>query len=98
MICGYLFLQKFKPGSVIFCFKKLPKAVISLLTPSCQRFAVLIYLLFIATTSLLSMGGGAFPKIPDYRSYKVEDAPELVKLQQKLAKHGLKDPWIRYVG
>ncbi|XP_054275453.1 NADH dehydrogenase [ubiquinone] 1 beta subcomplex subunit 3-like [Macrosteles quadrilineatus] len=33
--------------------------------------------------------------IPDYRIYKVEDAPELVRVQKELAKLGLKDPWLR---
>lgn len=37
------------------------------------------------------------PPVPDWRSYKAEDIPELRKLQQRLAKHGLKDPWIRNV-
>lgn len=40
------------------------------------------------------MGGGTV-KIPDYRIYKVEDAPQLVEVQNKLARHGLKDPWLR---
>ncbi|KAL1115275.1 hypothetical protein AAG570_007306 [Ranatra chinensis] len=34
-------------------------------------------------------------KIPDYRIYRVEDAPELVRCQQALAQKGLKDPWLR---
>lgn len=34
-------------------------------------------------------------KIPDYRIYKVEDAPELMAVQKALAAQGLKDPWIR---
>lgn len=34
-------------------------------------------------------------KIPDYRIYKLEDAPKLLNLQRKLASQGLKDPWIR---
>lgn len=34
-------------------------------------------------------------KIPDASIYKVENIPILVKLQEKLAKKGLKDPWIR---
>lgn len=37
----------------------------------------------------------AIPKVPDPSIYKVEDAPELVKLREKLAAKGLKDPWIR---
>ncbi|XP_030760051.1 NADH dehydrogenase [ubiquinone] 1 beta subcomplex subunit 3 [Sitophilus oryzae] len=37
-----------------------------------------------------------FPyKIPDYRIYKVSDAPLLLKTQQALAAQGLKDPWLR---
>ena len=35
-------------------------------------------------------------KIPDYRIYKVEDSPRLLKVQQKLAEKGLSDPWLRY--
>ncbi|XP_055333552.1 uncharacterized protein LOC129585060 [Paramacrobiotus metropolitanus] len=38
--------------------------------------------------------GGGMPKVPDYRIYKWERVPELVELNNKLAKHGLKDPWI----
>ncbi|KAK9892256.1 hypothetical protein WA026_019055 [Henosepilachna vigintioctopunctata] len=34
-------------------------------------------------------------KIPDYRIYKVEDVPILLKTQQALAAKGLKDPWLR---
>ncbi|KAK2725599.1 NADH dehydrogenase [ubiquinone] 1 beta subcomplex subunit 3-like [Artemia franciscana] len=43
------------------------------------------------------MGGGNHGefKIPDWRQYKVENAPELVQLQRALASQGLKDPWIR---
>ena len=37
----------------------------------------------------------AIPKIPKADFYKLEDAPELLKIQENLAKHGLKDPWIR---
>lgn len=33
--------------------------------------------------------------IPDWRIYKVEDAPELVRVQKMLAAKGLKDPWLR---
>ncbi|XP_026478009.1 NADH dehydrogenase [ubiquinone] 1 beta subcomplex subunit 3-like [Ctenocephalides felis] len=33
--------------------------------------------------------------VPDYRIYKVEDAPELVQVQKALASKGLKDPWLR---
>ncbi|XP_066952032.1 NADH dehydrogenase [ubiquinone] 1 beta subcomplex subunit 3 [Macrobrachium rosenbergii] len=42
------------------------------------------------------MGGGGAPyKVPDWRIYKVENAPELVNVQRALASHGLKDPWLR---
>ena len=34
-------------------------------------------------------------KVPDWKSYKVEDCPKLVKVQQALAQKGLKDPWLR---
>jgi hypothetical protein len=34
---------------------------------------------------------------PDYKIYKVENAPELLKIQQKLAEKGLKDHWLRYI-
>lgn len=34
-------------------------------------------------------------KVPNPNVYKVEDAPELIKLREDLAKCGLKDPWIR---
>ncbi len=34
-------------------------------------------------------------KIPDWKQYKVEDAPELVTLRNMLAAKGLKDPWLR---
>lgn len=43
---------------------------------------------------MLKMGGGDF-KIPDWRIYKVENAPELMETQRALASHGLRDPWIR---
>ena len=34
--------------------------------------------------------------IPDHKIYQVNGhTPELLKLQEKLAKKGLKDPWIR---
>ncbi|KAJ8976375.1 hypothetical protein NQ317_003229 [Molorchus minor] len=33
--------------------------------------------------------------VPDYKIYKVSDAPELVIVEKALASHGLKDPWIR---
>lgn len=35
------------------------------------------------------------PPVPDYRIYKVEDVPRLVRLRDRLALHGLKDPWMR---
>ena len=44
------------------------------------------------------MGGGVLPPIPDWKVYdmnKVNQVPELVKHQQRLAALGLKDPWIR---
>ncbi|KAA0194093.1 hypothetical protein HAZT_HAZT008023 [Hyalella azteca] len=34
-------------------------------------------------------------KAPDWRSYKVDDYPELVRVRNALASHGLKDPWLR---
>ena len=34
-------------------------------------------------------------KAPDWRKFKVENAPELVKVQSRLAQRGLKDPWLR---
>ncbi|OQR67873.1 NADH-dehydrogenase (ubiquinone) 1 beta-subcomplex 3-like [Tropilaelaps mercedesae] len=34
-------------------------------------------------------------KIPHHTIYKVEDSPRLMKVQEKLAAEGLKDPWIR---
>ena len=43
------------------------------------------------------MGGGGYPlpKVPDYRKYKWEEIPQLVEHQNRLAEHGLKDPWAR---
>ncbi|XP_015908625.1 NADH dehydrogenase [ubiquinone] 1 beta subcomplex subunit 3 [Parasteatoda tepidariorum] len=44
------------------------------------------------------MGGGHHvtpPKIPDYRIYKVEDIPHLMRTKLMLEKQGLKDPWLR---
>ncbi|XP_014235741.1 NADH dehydrogenase [ubiquinone] 1 beta subcomplex subunit 3 [Trichogramma pretiosum] len=35
------------------------------------------------------------PPVPDYRIYKVEESPTYSKVQERLAKHGLKDPWAR---
>ena len=40
--------------------------------------------------------GGEKFKCPDYKIYKVENAPDLLKVQEKLAAKGLKDPWLRY--
>ena len=34
-------------------------------------------------------------KAPDWKFFKVENAPELVKVQNRLAALGLKDPWLR---
>jgi len=34
-------------------------------------------------------------KVPDWKSYKVENIPELMKVQEALAKKGLSDPWLR---
>ncbi|KAF0763348.1 NADH dehydrogenase [Aphis craccivora] len=34
-------------------------------------------------------------KIPDYRIYKVDNVPDLVKVRDILATEGLKDPWLR---
>ncbi|KAK7074773.1 Ndufb3p [Halocaridina rubra] len=46
--------------------------------------------------SKFKMGGGHTPyKVPDWRIYKIENAPELVQVQRALASHGLKDPWLR---
>jgi NADH dehydrogenase (ubiquinone) 1 beta subcomplex subunit 3 len=36
-------------------------------------------------------------KIPDYKIYKVENIPELVRIKDALAAKGLKDPWLRLV-
>merc|ERR1712179_451561 len=41
------------------------------------------------------MGGGVEYKVPDWRIYKVADAPPLIETQKALASHGLKDPWLR---
>lgn len=32
--------------------------------------------------------------VPNYKIYKVE-APQLLEVQQSLARQGLKDPWLR---
>ncbi|XP_020283854.1 NADH dehydrogenase [ubiquinone] 1 beta subcomplex subunit 3 [Pseudomyrmex gracilis] len=43
------------------------------------------------------MGGHSHQpyKIPSPDVYKLEDVPELQRVQEKLAKKGLKDPWLR---
>ncbi|RZF43320.1 hypothetical protein LSTR_LSTR001581 [Laodelphax striatellus] len=41
------------------------------------------------------MGGHSKIEIPDWKSYKVEDVPELMRVKEALAKKGLKDPWLR---
>lgn len=45
------------------------------------------------------MGHGHGPhdpyKVPSADSFKIENAPELLKYQEQLNKAGLKDPWIR---
>ncbi|XP_046753178.1 NADH dehydrogenase [ubiquinone] 1 beta subcomplex subunit 3 [Diprion similis] len=44
------------------------------------------------------MGGHDHHKpyhVPDHTVYKLENAPELIKVQEKLAQEGLKDPWLR---
>ncbi|XP_077282933.1 NADH dehydrogenase [ubiquinone] 1 beta subcomplex subunit 3 [Arctopsyche grandis] len=43
------------------------------------------------------MGGHSHApyKVPDYTIYKVEDAPELMKIKKQLEKKGLSDPWLR---
>ncbi|CAL7951022.1 unnamed protein product [Xylocopa violacea] len=38
---------------------------------------------------------GPLAKVPNPDIYKVEDIPELLEVQQELAKKGLKDPWLR---
>lgn len=37
------------------------------------------------------------PKPEVYNNVKIESIKELKSLQEQLAKHGLKDPWIRFV-
>ncbi|KDR21146.1 NADH dehydrogenase [ubiquinone] 1 beta subcomplex subunit 3 [Zootermopsis nevadensis] len=34
-------------------------------------------------------------EVPDYRIYKIEDCPKLLKVQKALEQKGLKDPWLR---
>jgi hypothetical protein len=36
-------------------------------------------------------------KAPDWRIYKVADAPDLAAIEHRLAALGLKDPWLRFV-
>lgn len=36
-------------------------------------------------------------KVPDWKSYKVENAPELMQVKTALAQKGLSDPWLRYL-
>lgn len=46
----------------------------------------------------VAMGGhghGETYKVPDYRIYKVADAPPLAQVEKALASQGLKDPWLR---
>ncbi|KAK4009627.1 NADH dehydrogenase [ubiquinone] 1 beta subcomplex subunit 3 [Daphnia magna] len=60
---------------------------------------------YLANREISDMGGGHAHghdhghhhgiKVPDYRQYKVENAPELVQLRTLLAQKGLSDPWIR---
>lgn len=47
--------------------------------------------------SFVAMGGHheSEIKIPDYRIYKVDNVPDLVKVRDILATEGLKDPWLR---
>lgn len=40
-------------------------------------------------------GHGEPYKIPDYKIYKVADAPELLEVEKALASKGLKNPWLR---
>ena len=35
-------------------------------------------------------------RVPDWKIYKLEDAPELLRVKEALAKKGLSDPWLRY--
>lgn len=34
-------------------------------------------------------------KCPDWRQYKLENAPELMEVQRALDRVGLKNPWLR---
>uniref|UniRef100_A0A336MCG7 NADH dehydrogenase [ubiquinone] 1 beta subcomplex subunit 3 n=2 Tax=Culicoides sonorensis TaxID=179676 RepID=A0A336MCG7_CULSO len=47
-------------------------------------------------TRVTAMGGHHHDlKVPDWKIYKVEDAPRLMEVKQALARQGLKDPWLR---
>lgn len=35
--------------------------------------------------------------VPKANIYKIENAPQVLEVQQALAKRGLKDPWARFV-
>ncbi len=35
-------------------------------------------------------------KVPDWKIYKVQNAPELMQVQTRLANLGLKDNWLRF--
>merc|ERR1712071_25147 len=59
-----------------------------------QLFLLLIGLL-ISDNLLIKMGGHGVMKVPDWKIYKVENIPELMKVQEALAKKGLSDPWLR---
>nr|XP_018898613.1 PREDICTED: NADH dehydrogenase [ubiquinone] 1 beta subcomplex subunit 3 [Bemisia tabaci] len=41
------------------------------------------------------VGETPLTKVPDWRIYKVEDVPDLMRMQRTLAQKGLKDPWAR---
>lgn len=41
------------------------------------------------------MGHDHIPKVPSPDIYKVENVPQLKRVQEKLAAQGLKDPWLR---
>lgn len=44
------------------------------------------------------MGGGHHHhevKVPDHTIYKVENAPQLLEVQNALKRQGLRDPWLR---
>jgi len=67
----------------------------------CKRVKIRCY--FLRTKKLLSflvgMGHGnehghSKMELPDYRQWKIEGTP-LEKVQERLAKRGLRDPWAR---